>query len=106
MYIVEEYQITALVAMLVANGLLVLIPYIAVREKGMTFDFKYAVYALLGVIVAMPAYLPQISGGTFIEVFFQAAAYSLTGQYAIEKGASVAANLARKEEPAPKPPNP
>ncbi len=97
MSIVEEYQIVALLAMLLANGLMVLLPYIAVRAEGKRFDYKYVVFAILGIILAMPAYLPQISGGTYIEVFFQAAAYSLTGQFAIEKGAKVAANLKEKE---------
>lgn len=103
MDIVEKYQIVALLAMLFANGLMVFVPYLAVRAEGKKIDYKYVVYAILGVIVAMPAYLPQIHGGTYMEVFFQAAAYSLTGQFAIEKGARVAANLKQKELTPPTP---
>lgn len=97
MSIVEEYQIVALIAMLFANMLMATLPYLAVKSKDTSFDYKYVVYALLGVILAMPAYLPQLSGGTYVEVFFQAAAYSLTAQFAIEKGAKMAARLKETE---------
>lgn len=92
---VSLYQTTVIISMFVVNVLVVGVMWLNKRAKDKTvsFDPKYLIYAIFGTILGYNWFVPQmVYSGTLIETFMSSAAFALSGQYLIEKGAKAAKN--------------
>ena len=90
---VSLYQTTVIISMFVVNMLVVSVMWLNMRAKDKTVPFnpKYLIYAIFGTILGYNWFVPQMTySGTLIETFMSSAAFALSGQYLVEKGAKAA----------------
>lgn len=96
MEIKEIYQIIVIISMLLVNLGLMYLMYRNAKKLDNTikFDLQYLIYALIGVIIGFNWFLPNMKyEGTYLEIFFTAAAFAIAGEGLVNKGVKAAKTI-------------